>query len=275
MDKYLNVLSDVAEKLIYVLTLLVITILMYCIVNDIEVTRNVLLLGSLSLLVILEISLLLQIRKNKLQQKSVAYKLEKLIEYDKKRKDIEEQMDYLSRQLVDSDMAKYVDINRLIFDGQSRIPSNNVISINSFLQQYGLDPSYLSVKKNTAVFLTPFTNQGTQLYRRCQNILGNIGIFLQRSDNVVEKDDILMNIVTLIVQSEIVVVNIDGRNPNVYYELGIAHTLGKTTILLSKRKGEYVNADFDIRQKKIVLYEDYDDLERKLLSEISLLKRQK
>ena len=129
----------------------------------------------------------------------------------------------------------------------------------------------MKVNKGSAVFLTPFNSEGDMLYRKCQQVLSDAGIFLRRSDNFVEKDDILMNIITLIVQSELIIVNIDGRNPNVYYELGIAHALGKSTILLSKRKGNLVDAGFDIRQKKIVLYETMEDLENKLLYQINLL----
>lgn len=98
-------------------------------------------------------------------------------------------------------------------------------------------------------------------------------MFLRKTDNLVEKDDILMNIVTLIIQSEFVLVNLDGRNPNVYYELGIAHALGKPTILLSNAGYRLDDIGFDIRQKRIIIYENRNQLETELLSQINMLKK--
>ena len=80
-----------------------------------------------------------------------------------------------------------------------------------------------------------------------------------------------MNIISLLVQSEIVIVNINGRNPNVYYELGIAHAIGKPTILISDSSfAEEIG--FDIRQKRIIMYESINDLEKQLLYQVSRLK---
>ena len=44
-------------------------------------------------------------------------------------------------------------------------------------------------------------------------------------------------------------------NANVYYELGIAHTLGKPAILLSQTKN-IEELPFDIRHLRFLVYED-------------------
>lgn len=54
-----------------------------------------------------------------------------------------------------------------------------------------------------------------------------------------------------ILQAAILICDITGRNPNVFYELGIAHTLGKKVILLTQ------NADdipFDLRHLRHIIY---------------------
>lgn len=197
--------------------------------------------------------------------------LGKLLNYDKQRKEIEEQIELLTKQLMFSDVSKYLDINRLVFSGQNSAYTSKLINYESFLKQFGLDASQLKIRENSAVFLTPFNEFGYQLFQTCQSILSDLDIFLQRTDNRVEKDDILMNIVSLIVQSELVIANIDGRNANVYYELGIAHTLGKPTILLSKA-GSLEDIGFDIRQKMIILYQSKEDLEKNLLYQINRIR---
>jgi hypothetical protein len=43
-----------------------------------------------------------------------------------------------------------------------------------------------------------------------------------------------------------------GRNPNVFYEIGIAHAIGKQTILISQTIDD---VPFDLRHLRIVVYE--------------------
>ena len=85
-----------------------------------------------------------------------------------------------------------------------------------------------------------------------------------------------MNIIAQIVRAEFVIANIDGRNPNVYYELGIAHAIGKPTILISNVDFPDTNIEddigFDIRQKQIVLYRNEAELEKKLIAQISRIR---
>lgn len=52
-------------------------------------------------------------------------------------------------------------------------------------------------------------------------------------------------------QAEIVIAEITPENPNVFYELGYAHALGKPTILLAQRESEL---PFDIRSYRVVFY---------------------
>lgn len=204
--------------------------------------------------------------------KKETYKLDKLIRYSKKREELEEEISLLTRELMHSDLSEYLNVNRLVFEGQNIIGNNKSINYKVFLKQFGLLNDNIEIRKNSAVFLTPFTEEGEHLFRDCQKILSNVDIFLQRTDNYVEKEDIMMNIVSLIVQSEIVIVNINGRNPNVYYELGIAHAIGKPTILLSETKFESDDIAFDLRQKRIIMYSSMQDLEQQLLYQISRLK---
>lgn len=199
-------------------------------------------------------------------------KLNELMRYNQKREEIEQEIESLTRELMRSDVAQYIDTNRLVFDGQKDILRSNILSYDNFLEQAGIRKDSIEIRKDSALFLTPFSREGDELFRRCRAILGEMGIFLQKTDNYVEKDDILMNIITLIVQSELIIVNIDGRNPNVYYELGIAHALGKATVILSKIDFMHDDIGFDIRQKRIVMYRDYGDLERQLLYQISRLR---
>lgn len=62
-----------------------------------------------------------------------------------------------------------------------------------------------------------------------------------------------------------IIADVTGRNPNVMYEIGIAHTLGKTVILLTQ---EVHDIPFDFRGYRHIDYADNVDgfakLEREL-----------
>jgi hypothetical protein len=53
-----------------------------------------------------------------------------------------------------------------------------------------------------------------------------------------------------------VVADITGRNPNVFYELGIAHTYGQRVVLLAQGTEDI---PFDLQRFRHILYEDNSD----------------
>lgn len=76
---------------------------------------------------------------------------------------------------------------------------------------------------------------------------------------------LLTHIITSILQSNIIIANINGRNPNVFYELGICHAIGKSVILILQSKKEL---PFDVINKNIIFYKNLDDLKFLLKSEL-------
>ena len=68
-----------------------------------------------------------------------------------------------------------------------------------------------------------------------------------------EAGNIFQDIQSEIEQAEVVIAEITPANPNVFYELGYAHALGKPTILLAQREAEL---PFDIRSFRVVFYND-------------------
>lgn len=241
--------------------------------KELEGYKVILLISIIIIFLLIECMILLWIKYPKQKISLEVEKLNKLISYNQKRKEIQQEIDRLTKELMESDVMQYVDVNRLVFDGQGGENNDNLIDYNNFFAQFGIQKDNIKTRKGSAIFLTPFDYEGDKLFVECQKILSNMDIFLQRTDNLVEKDDILMNIVTMIIQSELVIVNINGRNPNVYYELGIAHAIGKQTILISKANYSMEDIGFDIRQRKIIMYKNLEDLEKQLLYQINKLKK--
>jgi hypothetical protein len=74
-----------------------------------------------------------------------------------------------------------------------------------------------------------------------------------RADDVYRPGIILQDIIAGIAESEIVIAEVSSKNPNVYYEIGYAHAIGKSTILLVERE---VDLPFDIRSYRCIFYDD-------------------
>lgn len=72
-----------------------------------------------------------------------------------------------------------------------------------------------------------------------------------RADDIDSQQNILRDVVTAIVESDVIVADLTGANPNVYYELGLAHALKKQVVLLSQ---DVTKAPFDLRSYRIVEY---------------------
>lgn len=69
--------------------------------------------------------------------------------------------------------------------------------------------------------------------------------------------------------SKFVVVDLSLRCDGAYYEAGYAHAMGKQVIhIYDKREEEKNPLHFDVAQKSTVIYNDYDDLKKKLKKRI-------
>lgn len=62
--------------------------------------------------------------------------------------------------------------------------------------------------------------------------LSNLGYDVRRADDILSQNNILSDIISSIYSSDLIVADLTGSNPNVYYELGIAHAFNKNVILL-------------------------------------------
>ena len=74
---------------------------------------------------------------------------------------------------------------------------------------------------------------------------------VRRGDDFFSDDRIMDEVWSAINSSKLCIADLTGNNPNVFYELGIAHTLGKPSILISQDEGEIA---FDIRDRRVIIY---------------------
>lgn len=73
-----------------------------------------------------------------------------------------------------------------------------------------------------------------------------------RADDFCSSEEIMKDVWSAIHAAHLVIADCTGRNPNVFYEIGIAHTLGKETILISQ---SLKDVPFDLRRLRVIVYE--------------------
>ena len=78
------------------------------------------------------------------------------------------------------------------------------------------------------------------------------GAFCQRVYEQIFTSTILQQIYNQIKRADIIVSDMTGRNPNVFYETGYAHALGKPVILLTQQKEDI---PFDLTAFPHIIYE--------------------
>jgi len=77
------------------------------------------------------------------------------------------------------------------------------------------------------------------------------GAYCERVDEQIFQESILEQIYNQIAKADIVVSDMTGRNPNVFYEAGYAHAIGKRTILLTQKAEDI---PFDLKHYPHIIY---------------------
>lgn len=179
------------------------------------------------------------------------------------RKALEDQIYRLNDRLT-SNPQSFIDLNHLLISRNDQgVVLKQSVADNSFFEERGIDFSKYKVDPTRITCLMPFNHKYDKIYDAISEAGEKCGYRVVRSDDHFISDDILKYTIELILRAQIVVIVIDGRNPNVFYEMCIAHALGKQTLLLASISS-FQNAPFDIQNNRMVLYKGDQDLKSKL-----------
>lgn len=120
-------------------------------------------------------------------------------------------------------------------------------------------PASYQIDERLAFVLMPFAPELTNVYTSVikptiEN--GGFNLVCKRADDIKSNKAIIQNIWKSICEARLIIADLTRLNPNVMYELGIAHTLGKETILLHQRSQQEVKFPFDLTHIRRIEYED-------------------
>ncbi|UFH55041.1 hypothetical protein [Spirosoma sp. KNUC1025] len=126
------------------------------------------------------------------------------------------------------------------------------------------------VESNVLSVMMPFESKFSGTYRSIRNVCDKLRIDCKRADDIWNNSILIQDVFDLIFTSKAVITDFTDRNPNVFYETGVAHTLGKLVIPITQSVNDI---PFDLRHHRALTYLSNtegllkleQDLEKKLL----------
>jgi hypothetical protein len=77
-------------------------------------------------------------------------------------------------------------------------------------------------------------------------------IICHRADKIYRPGEIITHIIENLISAEIVIADLSGRNPNVFYELGVRHAVASNCILIADNLDD---VPFDLRHLRTIIYQ--------------------
>ncbi len=127
------------------------------------------------------------------------------------------------------------------------------------------DPNLISV-------MMPLSKDFSLTYETIKEAAAELGFTCKRADDIWEHPTIIQDVFSLLFRSFIVICDFSGKNPNVFYEAGIAHTLGKHVVPITQSDQDI---PFDLAHHRCLVYlnnsEGLSALKQELGSRLSIL----
>ncbi len=168
-----------------------------------------------------------------------------------------------------TDFDGFIEAGLFEYEGENKYTLNAQKVINTIKSDFGENQNTPIAKKTEPAFgepsthnefkcdvfmIMPFAEEFNSIYQDyVKPTVEDLGLTIKRGDDFFSHHDIINEVWSAIYASQIVIADCTGRNPNVFYELGIAHTLGKIAILITQN---IEDTPFDVQGKRFIVYKD-------------------
>jgi hypothetical protein len=100
--------------------------------------------------------------------------------------------------------------------------------------------------------LMPFSGDMKPVYDdHIKKVANGLGLSVARADDFFTAHAVIADIWSAVHSAEVVVADCTGKNPNVFYEIGMAHVLGKKVILITQNPND---VPVDVRHFRFIPY---------------------
>lgn len=107
------------------------------------------------------------------------------------------------------------------------------------------------IDRTLCAAMMPFSANFNPVYAKLQEIATSIGMECLRADDIWNANAVIQDVVGLIDKASVVICDCTGRNPNVFYEIGLAHAFGREVILITQNSEDI---PFDLRHIRYLTY---------------------
>lgn len=108
-------------------------------------------------------------------------------------------------------------------------------------------------KHNHCFYLSPFREPFNTIYKdHIVPVVTTEDFTVERADDIFGTQPIIEDIWEAINSSSIILADVSTRNPNVMYEIGMAHTIGKPVVIITQ---DIEDIPFDLKHYRCIVYE--------------------
>lgn len=137
---------------------------------------------------------------------------------------------------------------------RSKLPGDNRKHVS--IEELGFKPRFNTLKfkrkERHCFFLCPFSEPFDAIYSdHVKPILETEGMTVDRADEIFGTQPIIEDIWESINSAELILADVTGKNPNVMYEIGMAHTIGKPVVIMTQ---EIEDVPFDLKHYRCIVY---------------------
>lgn len=104
--------------------------------------------------------------------------------------------------------------------------------------------------------MMPFDTEYDAVYDTIKEAVSDAGLYCRRVDDIWDSDHIMADVASLLWRAEVIVADLTGRNPNVFYEVGLSHALPRKTVMLTQDSSD---VPFDLQSIRYLKY-DMEDI---------------
>lgn len=112
-------------------------------------------------------------------------------------------------------------------------------------------PTEVSRDNDLVAVMMPFDTRFNAVYEALREAVSAAGLECRRADDIWENDHIMDDVISLIWRARVIISDLSTKNPNVFYETGIAHSLGRDVIQIAQSIDD---VPFDLRSLRTVVY---------------------
>jgi hypothetical protein len=122
-----------------------------------------------------------------------------------------------------------------------------------FVEPFFGTPDAVDKQNHLDLFmLMPFRAELRPVYDdHIKAVVNSLGMTIKRGDDFFTSHQVMRDIWSSICAARAIVADCTGRNPNVFYEIGMAHSVGKPVVLLTQNNED---VPFDLRHIRYIQY---------------------